>query len=62
MDKVLPSETVILLSFNVKTFTQVDLPQIWMNFQTFSSSSRVNFVIGINFNNLGAVHKGWKLW
>ena len=33
---------------------------MWMNFNTFSSSSRVDCAIHINFN-LDAVDKGWKL-
>ena len=33
---------------------------MWMNFDTFSSSSRVDCAIQINFN-LDAVDKGWKL-
>ena len=60
MDKVLPSEIFILINFNVKALTQVNSQQIWMNFNTFPNSSRVNYVIRINFNS-DAVHKGWKL-
>ena len=56
MDKVLPSEIVILINFNVKALTQVNSQQIWMNFNTFPNSSRVNCVIRINFNS-DAVHK-----
>ena len=33
---------------------------MWMNFNTFSSSSRIDCAIQINFN-LDAVDKGWKL-
>ena len=54
MDKVLPGETFILINFNVKALTQVNLQQIWMNFNTFPNSSRINF-------NSDSVHKGWKL-
>ena len=60
MDKVLPSEIFILINFNVKALTQVNSQQTWMNFDTFSNSSRVNCVIWINFSS-HAVHKGWKL-
>ena len=58
--KVSPGEVFILMSFNVKAFTQVNQQQMWMNFNTFLSSSHVNCVIRINFK-LNAVHKGWKL-
>ena len=60
MDKVLLGEIFILVNFNVKALTQVNSQQIWMNFDTFPTSSRVNCVIRINFNS-DAVHKGWKL-
>ena len=60
MDKVLPGEIFILINFNAKALTQVNSQQIWMNFNTFPNSSRVNCVIRINFNS-DAVHKGWKL-
>ena len=50
MDKVLPGEIFILISF-----TQVNSQQIWMNFSTLHNSSRVNCVIRINFNS-DAVH------
>ena len=60
MDKVLPGHVFILISFNVKDLTQVNSQQIWMDFDTFPNSSRVNCVIQINFNS-DAVHKGWKL-
>ena len=59
LDKVLPGQIFILISFNVKDLTQVlvNPQQIWMNFDTFPNSSPVNCVI--NFNS-DAVHKGWK--
>ena len=60
MNKVFPGEFFILISFDVKAFTQVQSQQIWMNFNTFPSSSHVNFVTWINFN-LDAVNKGWSL-
>ena len=60
MDKVLPGEIFILISFTVKAFTQVNSMQMCMNSNTFPSSSRVNCVIRINFN-LDAVRKGRKL-
>ena len=60
MDKVLLGEIFILVNFNVKALTQVNSQQIWMNFDTFPNSSRVNCVIRIDFNS-DAVHKGWKL-
>ena len=49
-----------MISFEEKLFTHVSSLQIWMNFDTFSSSSRVDCAIQINFN-LDAVDKGWKL-
>ena len=60
MGKVLPGKIFILINFDVKALTQVNLQQIWMNFNTFPNSSRVNCVIRINFNS-DAVHKGCKL-
>ena len=62
VDKVLPSQIFILISFNVKDLTQVlvNPEQIWMNFDTFPNSSPVNCVTGINFNS-DAVHKEWKV-
>ena len=57
MDKVLPGEIFILISFNVKAFTQVNSQQMWVNFDTFPNSSRANCVIPVNFN-LDTVHKG----
>ena len=41
-------------------FNHVNSQQMWTNFNTFSSSSRVDCVIQINFN-LDAGDKGWKL-
>ena len=46
--------------FKEKVVTHVNSQQMWMNFNTFSSSSRVDYAIQINFN-LDAVDKGWKL-
>ena len=60
MDILLPGEILILINFNVKVLTQVNSHQIWMNFNTFPNSSRVNYVIQINFNS-DAIHKDWKL-
>ena len=60
MDKVLPGQIFILISFNVKDLTQVNSQQIWMNSDEFPNSSRVNCVTPINFNS-DAVHKGRKL-
>ena len=48
------------MSLNVKALTKVNSQQVWINFNTFLNSSRVNCVIWINFN-LNVVHKGWKL-
>ena len=59
MDKVLPGKIFILISFKEKVFTHVNSQQMWMNFNTFSSSC-VDCVIQINFH-LDAVDKGWKL-
>ena len=56
MDKVLPGDIFILVNHNVKAFTQVNSQQMWMNYNTFPSSSHVNCVIRISFN-LDAVHK-----
>ena len=58
VDKVLPSKIFILISFKEKVFIHINSQQMWMN--TFSSSSRVDCVIQINFD-LDAVDKGWKL-
>ena len=60
MDKVLEGKSFILISFKEKVFTHVNSQQMWMNFNTFSSSSRVDCAIQINFN-FDAVYKGWKL-
>ena len=60
MDKVLLGEIFILINFTVIALTQVNSQQIWMNFNTFPNSCRVNCVTQINFN-LDAVHNGWKL-
>ena len=50
-----------LKSFTDKVqFTLINSQQMWMNFITFSSSSRVDCVIYINFS-LDAVYKGWKV-
>ena len=45
MDKVLPSKIFILISFKETVFTRVNSQQMWMNFNTFSSSSRVDCAI-----------------
>ena len=61
MDKDLPGDFfIMLICFNVNAFTQVNSQQMWMNFNTFPCSSRVNCVIRLNFN-LDAVRKRWKL-
>ena len=60
MDKVLPGKIFILIKFKEKVFTHVNSQQMWMNCNTFSSSSRVDCVIQINFK-LDVVDKGWKL-
>ena len=60
VDKVLLDEIFILINFTVKALTQVNSQQIWMNFNRFPNSCRVNCVTRINFNS-DAVHKGWKL-
>ena len=60
MDKVLPGKIFILISFKEKVCTQIKSEQMWINFNTFPGSSRVDCVIQINFN-LDAVDKGWKL-
>ena len=60
MNKFLPGKIFILISFKEKVFTHVNLQQMWMNFDMFSSSSRVDCAILINFN-LDAVDKRWKL-
>ena len=55
--KVLPSKIFILISFKEKVFTHISTQQMWLNFNTFSSSSRVDCTIQINFN-LDAVYTG----
>ena len=60
MDKVLPGKIFILISFKEKAFTHKNSQQMWLNFNTFSSSSRVDCAIHINFT-LDVVDKGWKL-
>ena len=59
MNKVLPGRIFILISFKEKAFTQINLQQMWMNFNTFPSSSSVDYAIQINFN-LDVVNKEWK--
>ena len=54
MNKVLPGEIFIPISFNVKTLAQINPQQMS---DTFPNSSCVNCMILIN---LDAVHKGWK--
>ena len=53
VDKVLPGQIFILISFNVKDLTQVlvNPQQIWMNFDTFPNSSPVNCVTRINLSS-----------
>ena len=53
MDKVLPGNIFILISFKEKVFTQINSQQM----NTFRSSSRVDCAIEINFY-LDAVDKG----
>ena len=60
MDKVLPGKIFIIINFKEKVFTHIISQQMWMNFNTFSSSSCVDCAIQINFI-LDAVYKGWKL-
>ena len=59
MDKVLAGKIFILISFKEKVFTHLNSQQMWMNFNMFSSSSRVDCAIQMNLN-LDAVDKGWK--
>ena len=59
-DKVLPGKIFILINFKENVFTYVNSQQLRMNFNMFSSSSRVHCAIQINFN-LDTVDKGWKL-
>ena len=54
-----PVEFLIMISFKEKGFTLINLQQIWMNFNTFPSSSGVDCAIQINFN-LDSVDKRWK--
>ena len=56
MDKVLPGKIFILISFKEKVFTHVNSQQMWMNFNTFSSSSRVDCAIQINFVKDGSCY------
>ena len=60
MDKVLLYKIFMLISFKEKVFSHINSQQMWMNFNTFSSSSRVDCEILINCN-LDAVDKRWKL-
>ena len=60
VDKVLPGKIFIVISLKEKVLTEINSQQMWMNFNTFPSSSRVDCAIQINFN-LDAVDKGWKL-
>ena len=60
MDKVLHGKILILISFTDKFFTHINSQQIWMNFNTFSSSARADCAIQIKFS-LDAVRKGWTL-
>ena len=41
VDKILPREIFILISFNVKAFTQVNSQRLWMNFNTFPNSGKL---------------------
>ena len=50
VDKVLPGKIFILISFKEKVFTQINSQQMWMNFNMFSSSSRVDCTIQIKFS------------
>ena len=56
MNKVLPGNMFILISFKENVSIQINSQQM----NTFRISSRVNCAIQINFN-LDAVDKGWKL-
>ena len=57
MDKVLPGKIFILISLKEKVFTHKFMAN---DFNTFSSSSRVDCVVQIKFS-LDTVDKGWKL-
>ena len=46
--------------FQGKEVLLINSQQMWMNFNTFSSSSHVDCAIQLNLN-LDAVYKGWKL-
>ena len=61
VDKCLPSKIFILISFKEKDFTHINSQQMWMNFNTFSSSSSVDCTRLQTDFNLNAVDKGWKL-
>ena len=54
MDTVLPGKIFSLMR---KVFTHVNSQKMWTNFNTYSSSSRVDCTIQINFN-LDTVDKG----
>ena len=53
MNKVLPGEIFILME---KVFTHINSQQMWINFNTVSSSPRAGCAIQIKFN-LDAVDK-----
>ena len=49
MDKVLPGKIFILINFKEKGLI-INSQQMWMNFNTLPSFSRVDCAIQINFN------------
>ena len=57
VDKVLPGNIFVIISFKETVFTHINSQQMWMNFNMFPTSSRVDCTIQINFN-LDAVDKG----
>ena len=58
MDKGLPGKIFILISFKENVFTHINSEQLWMNFNTFSSSSRVECAIQIYFNLVQLIKDG----
>ena len=58
MDKVSPGKIFILINFKEEIFTQMNSQQMWMNFNTFPSSSREDCAIQINFNWMQLIKDG----
>ena len=50
MNKVALGEMFILIIYTEKAFAPINSHQMWMNFNTFSSSSRADGAIQIKFN------------